>query len=810
MIDADIARGNDPRGGLLYSLADLLVLYKADTHGLLAGTLVRQDRLVEAEIEVRKALETYLRRFGRNSPYTALQLTGFGQILMEQGRFEEAERLAKEAVAIYQRIDVLEESLQLVKARLTLIESMALRRRWQEVLTAFATIERSLDSEPETFEQFVAGSVTWGMAKIYAGEAVGAIARLRAAYDRKRNQLGIKHVDTAEIGGVFAAALANAGRFDEALAIFAEVVPILTSRAHRSDDQATTGTARDQRLALILEAYMGALADHPTPSDRGDVPAAEKAFQVANAARAPSVQRALAASAARAAARDPALAELVRRAQDAGRQATALYGLLAAIANQPAGDRQTGLEDRLRQRMSALQASRSKLDADIERGFPDYAHLINPKPPTVVQARKQLRPGEALVATYVGERRSFVWALPQKGDIAFAAVPLGRDDIGYEIAYLRRALDAKAATLGAIPEFDIEVAHGLYRTLLAPVEAGWRDAKSLLVVAHGPLGQLPFALLPTEPAELPGEAALLFENYRSVPWLARSHAVTVLPSVASLVTLRATPGGDAKRRAFAGFGDPWFSTAQRDAGATVTLASRGALALRSLPISLRSLSVMDDVASAELAQLPRLPDTADEVRSIALTLNADPTKDVFIGEAASEHQVKTMDLSDRKVIVFATHELVAGDLTGLTQPALALTSPTVVGGEEDGLLTMGEILELKLDADWVVLSACNTASGDGAGAEAVSGLGRAFFYAGARALLASNWPVHSQSAKDLTTDLFRRQAADASLSRAGALQQAMLAMIDGGEYADPATGEALFAYAHPIFWAPFTLIGDGG
>lgn len=193
-----------------------------------------------------------------------------------------------------------------------------------------------------------------------------------------------------------------------------------------------------------------------------------------------------------------------------------------------------------------------------------------------------------------------------------------------------------------------------------------------------------------------------------------------------------------------------------------------------------------------------------------MALKADLEKDVFTGEAASEKRVKSMDLSTRKIIVFATHGLVPGDLNGLTQPALALTSPLVTGGDDDGLLTMGEILGLRLDADWVVLSACNTASGAGAGAEVVSGLGRAFFYAGARALLVSNWPVHSPSAKDLTTHLFRRQAADGSLSRGEALRQSMLAMIDSGAYVDPATGEPLFAYAHPIFWAPFTLIGDGG
>ena len=153
--------------------------------------------------------------------------------------------------------------------------------------------------------------------------------------------------------------------------------------------------------------------------------------------------------------------------------------------------------------------------------------------------------------------------------------------------------------------------------------------------------------------------------------------------------------------------------------------------------------------------------------------------------------------------------MVPGELNGLTQPALALSAPEVAGVEGDGLLTMGEILGLRLDADWVVLSACNTAAADGAGAEAVSGLGRAFFYAGARSLLVSNWPVETTSAKTLTTDIFRRQADDPSLSRAEALRQAMVALIDGPGFVD-GEGQTVFSYAHPIFWAPFTLVGDGG
>jgi CHAT domain-containing protein len=241
----------------------------------------------------------------------------------------------------------------------------------------------------------------------------------------------------------------------------------------------------------------------------------------------------------------------------------------------------------------------------------------------------------------------------------------------------------------------------------------------------------------------------------------------------------------------------------------VTVASADEVATRGLPLKRRSSPQTQGVDSAELALLPRLPDTADELRSIALALEADPTKVLYLGKAANEGAVRKADLSGFKVVVFATHGLVPGDLNGLTQPALALTAPKVAGVEGDGLLTMEEILSLKLDADWVVLSACNTGAGSGAGAEAASGLGRAFFYAGTRAILVTNWSVHSQSARELVSDMFRRQAADPKLTRAVALQQAMNALVDGKGFVDE-KDNTLFSYAHPLFWAPYSLIGDGG
>jgi CHAT domain-containing protein len=325
---------------------------------------------------------------------------------------------------------------------------------------------------------------------------------------------------------------------------------------------------------------------------------------------------------------------------------------------------------------------------------------------------------------------------------------------------------------------------------------------------------LPLSLLPTAPAEVKIDDEPLFASYRKVPWLARTHAVTMVPSSAALRTLRGLPPGKPERSELIAFGDPYFSKEQHDkamkpiqlanaSGAAVAVNTRGG------PLNRRNSPKLEGVDSAELALLPRLPDTADELKSIALALEADPSKVLHLGKEANEGKVKTMDLSGFKVLAFATHGLVPGELNGLTQPALALSAPGISGTEGDGLLTMEEILSLKLDADWVVLSACNTGAGSGAGAEAASGLGRAFFYAGTRALLVTNWSVHSQSARELVTDLFKRQATDKQLARGEALRQAMMAMVDGQGYTD-AAGKTEFAYAHPLFWAPYTIIGDGG
>ena len=143
----------------------------------------------------------------------------------------------------------------------------------------------------------------------------------------------------------------------------------------------------------------------------------------------------------------------------------------------------------------------------------------------------------------------------------------------------------------------------------------------------------------------------------------------------------------------------------------------------------------------------------------------------------------------------------AGDLEN-AEPALVLTPPETGTELDDGLLTAGEVAQLKLNADMVILSACNTAAGDGSeGAEGLSGLAKAFFYAGTRSLLVSHWPVFSDVAVRLTTGMLGYRATHPNSGRAEALQQSILAVIN--DTSKP-------HYAHPIYWAPFVVVGEGG
>ena len=785
----------------------------------LGDNLIRQGRAVEAEIIWREMISESVAGFGRYSNATADAITGFARALLEQGRFDEAETLADTTLEIWQTIEAPASSVSLQETHQLLSDILVLSEDWEGASDLYAHIETGLADDPESRDRLLNQNPNYALTLFYSDQADQARDILTQAYQAKRDALGDQHPEAAELGALLAVMENAAGEHQQALLRFRKTVPILLSRARRSRDDDTLGTVREARLALVLERYIGLLADlyieasNPTLAQEH----LSTAFELADLARGRAVQGALDKSSARATAKDPALAQLMRREQDALQQISAMRGLLSDHLAQPSDEQEPDVVEDLKATISQLSQARSALMEEIEANFSDYAELINPKAPSLDQAKSVLLPDEALLGFFVGQERSFVWAISKTGAPAFAAIDLGTDDLGEQVDEIRLALAPDAGTLGDIPSFDLAVAYELYEQFLGPVVPAWWQQKHLVIIPHRALGYLPLSVLPTKEIEPVVTSETLFSEYRDVPWLARTHSVTVLPSVGALRTLRAMPSGKGTRRNFAGFADPVFSSEQSQVVAALQVSTSTAgenkIGVRGVSVKLRGLlkvENLDEMTSVDLTVLPPLPDTRDEVNEIARALQADLDQDVFAGEAASESQVKSLDLSAYRVIAFATHGLIPGDLDGLVQPALALSSPEVVGGQEDGLLTMGEVLGLQLDADWVILSACNTGSGEGAGAEAISGLGRAFFYAGARALLVSNWPVETTSARALTTGLFKKQVADAKLSRAEALRQTILDLIDGPGYIEPQSGKVVFSYAHPIFWAPFSLVGEGG
>ncbi len=793
------------------------ILQNADNSLLsIARNEAKQGRLSEAEADARRALLEILKAQGKYAPQTPKFIIGLAGILVEQGRYQEAEKLARSAVDVQRTIGIADDAPEFASILSQLGNILVLQRKTKQAAAIYAQLDKAIAQwTPEQREAFELNGSR--IAALYAtGQIDAGIAAAEALVKRQTARTGEKSYDTASAHGVLALGYARAGRDADAVREFKAALPILLAASSETEeDDPTLVAARNARLQRIVEAYIGVLARGTTVSN--DV--AVETFGLADAVRGHAVEQALADSSARMVAKDPALAELVRTDQDHAKQIDAELGALNNMLALPSDQRDDTTVRAMNAEIEKLRTERKAAQLEIKRRFPSYADLVDPKPPTVDEIKATLRPGEALLSFYFGQDASYVWAVPKDGAVAFAAVAATAIELEAKVRRLRQALEPQVATIDELPPFDLTLAYELYTLLLKPVEAAWQPAKSLIVVTNGALGELPLSVLPTAPSQIDVNAQPLFAGYRSVPWLARTHAVTVVPSASALVTLRRLPPGAPNRDTLIGFGDPYFNAQEAAEGeaeqaapvqiAAATAGDTGAATTRGMPLKLRAAPHTEDVDTAELAMLPRLPDTRLELMSEAKALNVDPAKALYLGKDANEQNVETLDLSHYRIVAFATHGLVPGDIDGLTQPALALTAPDVAGVAGDGLLTMEKILALKLDADWVVLSACNTAAGAGAGAEAASGLGSAFFYAGTRALLVTNWSVHSASARELITDVFRRQSADPTLSRAEALRQAMMALLDSGSYKG-ILGRTLFSYAHPLFWAPYSIIGDGG
>ena len=492
----------------------------------------------------------------------------------------------------------------------------------------------------------------------------------------------------------------------------------------------------------------------------------DEAFKDAQLASAPGAGVALADGAARIAAADPALKSLFDAHRDAEARRRALETVLASLRAQgaPAADRARGVAVDLDQATLAASELRRRLD----QAFPAFADLTDPAPLAIAQVQALLRPEEALVLILPTERGTYVWAITQgtavwrRSDLTASGVEASasRLQAGLRTAGGRGAVDA--ARLGRTAGgFDRASAYALYRALWEPLEAALSHSRLVYLVVDGPLRSVPPGVLVTAaPSGDDRDPAAL----RGTAWLERRHAFALLPAVVSLKAARRADASNS--RGFAGFGDADTRTYPE---------------------------------GSQPKSLAQLPGTRRELDGLAHALRS-PRRAVRLGTGATEAAVRSADLSGASVVAFATHALPAREETPgvVREPALVLTPPLRPEGDDDGLLTASDAARLRLNADLVILSACDTGLDD-PNAQGVNSLSRAFLYAGARALMVSNWRIRDDVAERLSV----RAVTLARRNRQGvayALQRAALEMME--DRSDP-------SFAHPSQWSSFSVIGDG-
>ncbi len=790
----------------------------------LAQVLRRLDRFDETEALYRRAVSLLEGRLGPDHPRLVVALNNLARLYWWQNRFEDADAVyaraldiarrkmppdsTRRAVVLHNYSEVFSATERHAEAERMAVRALAIREdklgrvdyRTGQTLNRLGEIYRDQERYGEARDMFRRGLRVWeevlgpdhfevalvltnlGRASVVLGDHEEAARYYRRAGDIRLASFGADHPLLAESRTALARTLTGIGRYGEAMDHIRQGVDTVRGQVNRLLTRRQSGDVRSgARLRDVATTFV-AVAD-AIAGGRPDGELLGETFETAQLVHATSTATALANMAARFGSGADRLAELVRRRQDKlGELGRLDQHLLEGLARE-SGRRNPQAETDLRRRMTALSAELKGLDETLTDDFPAYAELSSPAPVSLADVQSLLDAKEALLVYLVADNETYLWVV-RHDRAAFHRIVISADDLEDVVAELRIGLDpSTVARLEEMPAFDVGLAHRFYKTILAPAEPLLEDAEHVMLVKDRALYAMAFGTLVREP---PTPGLVGVDLYRNTSWLASRFATTVLPSVSSLRALRRFAREAGSEQPFIGIGEPKL---EGPAGRTrrVSFAS----------IYRRKKATVD---LAALRNLPPLPETAVELRSMADTLGS-PLDSVILREQATETNVKKLNLSDVRIVAFATHAAIAGELSGVAEPALVLTPPERASPLDDGLLTSSEVAQLKMNADWVVLSACNTAAGDGSpDAAGLSGLAKSFFYAGSRALLVSHWPVVSDAAAKLTSRAFWELSLDPTLGRSEAVRRAGLAVMSDVD--NP-------RYAHPVYWAPFFVVGEG-
>jgi tetratricopeptide (TPR) repeat protein len=753
----------------------------------LAGLYQDQGRYGDAEPFYKRSLAIREKVLGPQHSSVATILNNIAGLYIDQGRYNDAEPLYKRSMAIREKslgpqhprmATILNNiaSLYLIQGRYVDAEPLLKR--------SLAIREKVLGSQHPNVAQSLNN-----LANLFDGQ--GRYDDAEPLYKRslaiREKVLGAQHPDVAASLSNLAGLYRAKGHESKGLGFYRRATTIHQDRASRASGHSDGGLSEQKSVRYLFTSHVATAAAVARKEPVRHRALTAEAFSVAQLARATQTGATVSRMAARFAAGNDGLAKTIRGHQDAIALWQKLDADLIKLVSAPPDKRNHSQKKNLRSRLKALDGKIAALAKKLAVEFPDYAEIATPKPLALKNVHQLLGVNEALVAYLVTNKKTYIFAVRRDG-AKFYTASINRKTLHDRVSRLRKALDAIGITdISKTPAFDVSAAHELYKDIFAPVEPFLNGAHHVFVVHDGALQSLPLGVLVS--SEPRGEYRE-FAEYRLVSWLTQKYALTTLPSVSSLRALRTFSQRVQAKGPFIGFGDP--------------LLKGHPSATRGIPVSeIYKRSTISGLSVANVNQirhLGALPETADELRVLALAAGGGEDN-LFLRAKATETNVKKLDLSQSRIIAFATHGLIAGQLKN-ADPALVLTPPKTPSKEDDGLLTASEIAQLKLNANMVILSACNTAANDGSeGAEGFSGLAKAFFYAGTRSLLVSHWPVETEAATKLTTEMMRQLAEDDHPGRSEALRRSMLTLMKDTENPH---------FAHPLYWAPFVVVGEGG
>jgi CHAT domain-containing protein/tetratricopeptide (TPR) repeat protein len=781
-----------------------------------------QRRYQDARTLVDRALEEQRLRFGEDHEDTLVSQGALGTIHAAQGSHAEAERLLADAAARMERALGQNNPFTLTAAN--------------NLGVLYRTLGRMEDAEQLLRRTHVRRAEALGAAHPDTLNSLGALGRLY----REQGRYAEGDVVLSEalagyrrlFGDEHPLALAAAANLSSvrlslsrpAQALEAARIAVAGARARRGGAAADRYTEAQRgreeigergNYGLLAEAAWGAAAT----GDREDLRA--EAFAALQDALGGEANQAIMQMAVRRYAESvgAGLGMLLRERTTLNERWVATmeqYGRAQADTSETAGAARTQLRnhrDEITQRLAAI-------DQRLLAEFPDYFSLIKPQALDIAATQALLGAEEAILLAVPTPFGTQLMAVTREG-VEWARSDWNADRI--QAAAERLRWDASGAAQGdpervrawqeaqrpgAPPSFDRATAFELYRQLIAPVEGLLRGKRRLYVAAGGALAALPFSLLVTDSPQGGDHDA---EALRATHWLADRYALIHIPSVQSLALLRRSArAAGSSDGGFVGFGDPALTGAPAERRGGVLLPTADAVFE---PARAPWGGAMASVTA--LRRMPQLPGTARELAAMREMFGG-ATAAIFTRGQATETAIRSADLSLARVIAFATHGLTPGDLVfgadgartasevfELVEPGLVLTPPETASAGDDGYLAASEVTSLRLNADWVILSACNSATPDDASEPGLSSLARAFFYAGARNLLASHWPVDDAVGARITVRTIELERT--GRPRAEAFQQAMREIrLDRSH--DGAAG----SWAHPFYWAPFVLIGDGG